>query len=121
MFFVDLRRLILLLATASSLLTMGYTLYGAYSAERTLLIEQALEKNRAYALKLASSTDAFIANLQQQLSYSASVLSRSLYQGELLLGDEVRRLNEQNNSFNSVLILNAEGRRPKAGSQTPKS
>ncbi|MBH0312165.1 diguanylate cyclase, partial [Alcaligenes faecalis] len=39
MFFVDLRRLILLLATASSLLTMGYTLYGAYSAERTLLIE----------------------------------------------------------------------------------
>ena len=43
MFFVDLRRLILLLATASSLLTMGYTLYGAYSAERTLLIEQALE------------------------------------------------------------------------------
>ncbi|GHC51033.1 cell signaling regulator [Alcaligenes pakistanensis] len=110
MFFVDLRRLILLLATASSLLTMGYTLYGAYSAERTLLIEQALEKNRAYALKLASSTDAFIANLQQQLRYSASVLSTALPQAELTLGDEVRRLQEQNNSFNSVLILNDEGR-----------
>ncbi len=110
MFFVDLRRLILLLATASSLLTMGYTLYGAYSAERTLLIEQALEKNRAYALKLASSTDAFIANLQQQLRYSATVLSNALPQAELILGDEVKRLKEQNNSFNSVLILNDEGR-----------
>src|SRR5690606_41098851 len=102
MFFVDLRRLILLLATASSLLTMGYTLYGAYSAERSLLIEQALEKNRAYALKLASSTDAFIANLLQQLSYSAGVLERSRYIDEQLLIDEVQRLKEQNNSFNSV-------------------
>ena len=110
MFFVDLRRLILLLATASSLLTMGYTLYGAYSAERTLLIEQSLEKNRAYAQKLASSTDAFIANLQQQLRYSADILAGALPDAAQTLNDEVRRLKEQNNSFNSVLILDDKGR-----------
>ncbi|WP_321268523.1 diguanylate cyclase [Alcaligenes faecalis] len=109
MFFVDLRRLILLLATASSLLTMGYTLYGAYWAERTLLMDQALEKNRAYALKLASSTDAFIANLQQQLRYSANLLSGPAPKTEQQLNAEVNRLHEQNNSFNSVLILDAKG------------
>ena len=109
MFFVDLRRLILLLATSSSLLTLGYTLYGAYAAERSILIEQSLENNRAYALKLASSTDEFIDTLQQQLAYSARVLSLSMHQPWQLKA-ESHRLKEQNNSFNSVLILDEEGR-----------
>lgn len=109
MFSIDLRRLVLMLATASSLLTMGYTLYGAYSAERTLLIDQALEKNRAYALKLASSTDTFISNLHQQLRYSAYVLAKALPHTKPILDNEVQRLKEQNNSFNSVLILDEKG------------
>lgn len=108
MFFVDLRRLILLLATSSSLLTLGYTLYGAYAAERSILIEQSLENNRAYALKLASSTDEFIDTLQQQLAYSARVLSLNMHQSWQLKA-EAHRLKEQNNSFNSVLILDEEG------------
>lgn len=109
MFLVDLRRLILLLATSSSLLTLGYTLYGAYSAERSILLEQSLENNRAYALKLASSTDQFVDTLQQQLAYSARVLSLNMHQS-WQLGAEAHRLKEQNNSFNSVLILNEEGK-----------
>ncbi|AYR22189.1 sensor domain-containing diguanylate cyclase [Alcaligenes faecalis] len=88
---------------------MGYTLYGAYWAERTLLIDQALEKNRAYALKLASSTDAFIVNLQQQLRYSANLLSGPIPKTKQQLNAEVNRLHEQNNSFNSVLVLDAKG------------
>ena len=109
MFLVDLRRLILLLATSSSLLTLGYTLYGAYSAERSILLEQSLENNRAYALKLASSTDQFVDTLQQQLAYSARVLYLNMHQS-WQLDAETHRLKEQNNSFNSVLILNEEGK-----------
>lgn len=106
--FLDLRRLILLLAACSSLLTLAYTVYGAYAAQRTVLIEQTLESNRAYALKLASSTGEFIKSLQQQLSYSARVLALNMH-APWQLAAEAARLKEQDNSFNSVVILDSAG------------
>lgn len=108
MFKVDLRRLIVLLAFSSSLATLIYTLVGTYNAERDLLIENTLESNRAYAAKLATSTDQFLDNLQQQLAYSAQLLGTHVHD-KTLRDNEAKRLQQQNNSFNSVIIVNSQG------------
>lgn len=108
MFKVDLRRLIVLLAFSTSFATLIYTLVGTYNAERDLLIENTLESNRAYASKLATSTDQFLDNLQQQLAYSAKLLGNHMHD-KAVRDNESKRLQQQNNSFNSVIIVNPQG------------
>lgn len=108
MFKVDLRQLIVLLAFSSSVVTLAYTLFGTYQAERELLIDNTLESNHAYAAKLAGSTDALLENLQQQLAYSASVLAQQM-ESVPALAAEAKRLKLQNKSFNSVLIVDQSG------------
>ena len=73
-FRMDLRRLILLLAIFSALVTLANGFYASYRVQRQQLIDSALESNHVYARKLAESVEDFLQAAQQQLAYSAGVL-----------------------------------------------
>ncbi len=72
---LDLRRLIILLAMLSGLVTLSIGFYASYKVQRESLIDSTLEANRAYAAKLANSTELFFRGAQQQLSVSAESLA----------------------------------------------
>lgn len=105
---LDLRRLILLLAILSGVITLGISFHASYQVQRKSLIDSTLEANRAYAAKLAYSTDRFFQSAQQQLAYSATVIAKHADDDQALL-DEAARLQLQTDSFNAVVITGAEG------------
>jgi diguanylate cyclase (GGDEF)-like protein len=109
MFRIDLRRLILWLCLCSVLLALGNSFYASYQVQRKILLSNALESNRAYAAKLATTTDNFITTIQQELAYSASTLTDMPAHPEKA-SDEARRLLQQNDHFNSVLVVDADGK-----------
>jgi len=106
---LDLRRLILLLAICSALIMLANSLHASYRVQRQLLIDNAQEANHAYALKLADSTENFLKSAQQQLTYSAGLLGPR-FGSESALQAEAQRLRLQTDSFNSVIIADAQGR-----------
>jgi len=106
---MNLRRLIVLVAFASALISLVNTFYASYKVQRQLLIDTTLEANHAYASKLASTAEDFLQSARQQLAYSADRLPSHMANGEIL-ADEAQRLRLQTNSFNSVLIVNAQGK-----------
>ncbi|WPX30287.1 MULTISPECIES: cache domain-containing protein [unclassified Pseudomonas] len=107
-FSINLRRLIITLALLSAALTLVNSLYASYRVQRQLLIDNTLEANRVYATKLANSTDVFLIAARQQLAYSAALLADQL-ENKQMLQSEVRRLQFQTNSFNSVAIVDGQG------------
>ena len=104
----DLRTLIALLAITSIVLTLANTLYATWRVQRMVLIESTLEANRAYATKLAATTEVFFQLAQSQLHYSATQLGKDFDNPELAQ-QEVNRLREQTNSFNSVAVVDTNG------------
>ncbi len=108
LFRVDLRRLIMLLAILSGVIALGISFYASYQVQRQSLIDNTLEANRAYAAKLADSTERFFQAAQQQLAYSATVISRDVDDKQAVL-DEAVRLDLQTDSFNAVVITSAQG------------
>ncbi len=104
----DLRTLITLLAIASIVITLANSLYATWRVQREQLINNTLEANRVYATKLASTTEIFFQLAQSQLAYSAKRLSSGMGDDKVLQ-EEVDRLREQTSSFNSVVIVDADG------------
>ena len=107
-FRLDLRWLILALALLSALATLLDTFYASYHVQRGVLIENTLEANRVYAAKLASSIEGFLKSLHQQLAYSANIITSNASDSALIQA-EVTRLRLQTDSFNSVLMADAQG------------
>ena len=105
---IDLRRLILILALISLLLTLASSLFASFRVQKASLIEGTLEANHAYATKVASSVDDFLSSAQQQLEYSAHIISDRLHDTQFLIS-ETKRLNKQTDSFNSVVIVDHTG------------
>jgi len=101
---VDLRKLILMLSIVSGLVIVVSAFYAAYSVQRQQLIQASLANNYVYADKLAKTTDDFLGSAQQQLMFSAAVLSGKL-NDKPTLASEVDRIRLQTDSFNSVLIV----------------
>lgn len=105
---LTLRQLILLLTVSTAILILANSFYTSHKIQRTLLIEQTLETNQAYASKLASNIEEFLVTAQQQFAFAAQ---------DILLSDRspqelehiVERLIKQTSSFNSVLIVNSQG------------
>ena len=105
---LNLRQLILLLSVSTALLILANTFYTSHQTQRALLIEQTLEANQAYASKMAESVDNFLDAAQQQLAFAAQ---------DVLLADNdpqalqhiVERLEQQTDSFSSVLIADPQG------------
>ena len=104
----DLRNLIALLVIVSIVITLANTLYATWRVQRQVLIDSTLEANRAYAAKLASTSEIFFQLAQSQLHFSANQLSRD-FNNDALLSSEVNRLREQTTSFNSVVVVDGQG------------
>lgn len=105
---LDLRRLILLLSVVVAAATLSNTLYSTYRVQKEQLIESTVEANRAYASKLSDTIDQFLDSAQQQVSFSASLLGKSHYNHEVAIS-EAKRLKLQTDSFNAVVMVDAEG------------
>ncbi|MBV4492000.1 sensor domain-containing diguanylate cyclase [Pseudomonas oryzicola] len=105
---LDLRTLILVLCALTALVMLCASYFASYRVQRQLLIDHALEANRVYAMKLASITETFISNAQQQLSFSAGVQGRQLGDAKALLA-ETDRVLSQSMAFNSTFVVDANG------------
>jgi diguanylate cyclase (GGDEF)-like protein len=105
---LNLRRLILLLSVLSALTMMANSIYAGYRVQRQQLIDATLQSNEAYATKLATSSEAFFDSAHQQLAYSAAIAATNFADQNHLL-TEVKRLQLQTDSFNSVSLVGAEG------------
>ncbi|MCQ2029745.1 sensor domain-containing diguanylate cyclase [Pseudomonas zhaodongensis] len=106
---LNLRRLIILLAMLSGLVTLGIGFYASYKVQRDSLIQSTLAANHAYAAKLADGTEGFFRSAQQQLAVSAEVISAQ-FNDDQVLDQEARRLRRQTDSFNAVIITSVQGR-----------
>ncbi|WP_147199153.1 sensor domain-containing diguanylate cyclase [Pantoea sp. CCBC3-3-1] len=104
----DLLTLITLLVIASIVITLASSLYASSQVQREVLINNTLESNRVYATKLASTTEMFFQQAESQLAWSAKEISSGMDDDALTLR-EVNRLREQTRSFNSVVIVDANG------------
>ncbi|HEH9403200.1 diguanylate cyclase [Aeromonas sp. A04] len=104
---IDLRSLILALAVISVMATLSNSFYATYEAQRALLISNTLDANRVYAAKLAEMTSTMLQSGQSQLAYSATLLAPAMKDDSTLLS-EVRRLQQQTATFNSVAVVNAD-------------
>lgn len=109
LFRIDLRRLILILAVMSAFVTLANSFYASYRVQRQLLIDNTLEENRVYATKLAASTEQFLKSMQKQLAYSSVIAARN-FDDPAVLQSETARLKYQTDSFNSVVLTNAQGK-----------
>jgi len=106
---LDLRWLILGLVLLSVLATLANSLTMAYRVQRDALIEHALAANSAYASKVASSISEFLRSTQSHLRFSAGELSKH-WGDASRLRDEAVRLQTQDIDFNSIAIVDADGK-----------
>ncbi|WP_434667156.1 sensor domain-containing diguanylate cyclase [Paraburkholderia sp. A3BS-1L] len=109
LFRLDLHRLILGLALLTALATLANGLIAARRVQRDVLIGNALESNRAYVEKVASSIDGFLRDAQRRLAYSSGLLDKH-FDDAMLRHAEVQRLQAQDMAFNSVAIVDEYGR-----------
>ncbi|WP_434666868.1 sensor domain-containing diguanylate cyclase [Paraburkholderia sp. A3BS-1L] len=109
LFRLDLHRLILGLALLTALATLANGLIATRRVQREVLIGNAIESNRAYAEKVASSIDGFLRDAQRRLAYSSGLLGKH-FDDALLRRAEAQRLQAQDMAFNSVAIVDDHGR-----------
>lgn len=105
---INLTHLILILAIASAVISLFNVVNASYQVLRQQLIENTLESNHAYASKLAVTVEDFIQSVQSQLATSAAVLSAHM-DNQQFRDAETHRVLSQTNSFNSVVIFDANG------------
>lgn len=105
---LDLRRLILLLSLISVLLVLANSVLASFRVQRQVLIANTLEANHAYATKLSSSVEVFVVSARQQLAFSANQI-RDHFGDRAFLVAETKRIKQQNQNFNSAVIVNKDG------------
>ncbi|MDH1548444.1 MULTISPECIES: sensor domain-containing diguanylate cyclase [Pseudomonas] len=106
---LHLRWLILIFVMVSVLATLANSLITAYRVQQDALIEHALESNRAYAAKVASSIGEFLQSAHSHLRFSADELGKHWGNAEVLRAEAIR-LQRQDTDFNSIAIIDATGR-----------
>ncbi len=105
---LNLGKLILALALLSAIIALANTLLASYRVQRDQLVGNTLEANRVYATKLAETTQNFLLAAQQQLAYAATRLGEHDLDPKQAQ-DEASRLQLQSSSFNSSLVVDADG------------
>lgn len=105
---LDLKKLILFLALSATIVTFLNSFYSSYQVQKQQLQLSTLQSQSAYAAKLVSATDRFLQAAQQQLAYSANVIEAH-YDDPTIFTQEVDRLRLQTDSFNSTVIVAAQG------------
>ena len=104
---LNLRRLILAMATISVLITIANSVHVTYQLQREQLINNTLEANRVYAAKLAETTSNLMWLAQNQLKHSAERLTGAMDKEQLLLA-EAERLYQQSGIFNAIVVMSAD-------------
>lgn len=105
---LQLRWLILILMTAIALVIYGIGVYASNQVLADQLIENTLEGNRAYAVKLARTADGLLAAGQSQMAASAEALSGRL-DDQAFVQRETARLMQQTSIFNAVYVVRSNG------------
>lgn len=106
---ITLRGLILVFVLLTTLATLCNSLLVAYRVQREALIHSALEANNAYAAKVASGIGEFFQSAHRHLRYSTEILSRNMDDPAVIRAEAVR-LQAQDSYFNSIAIVDADGR-----------
>jgi len=106
---IGLRGLVLGFVLLAVLATLCNSLITAYGVQRDALVHSALEANRAYAFKVASSIDQFLYSVNERLKYSSQRLGDG-FANQALLEEEARRLQAQDSELNTVLITDPAGK-----------
>ncbi|KZN33932.1 hypothetical protein N474_18750 [Pseudoalteromonas luteoviolacea CPMOR-2] len=108
-FRLDLKRLILVLATFGVVFTSLNTLITSYHVHRSAFIKDTLHANQVYATKLAQVTELFLQSVNSQLHVSAYHISVKL--SDLTeVHKELERLLGQTNSFDSLVVVDTHGK-----------
>ncbi|WP_442602414.1 sensor domain-containing diguanylate cyclase [Paenibacillus sp. KN14-4R] len=108
---LSLKHLILSVALISVIFTLCSSTLSGYRISQKTLIENTLETNRVYAQKLANTTEVFFKMTLQTLELSSKSISLYMRSDEskTKLLQEADRLKNQTDTFNSVVIVAANG------------
>lgn len=101
-----LRPLLITLTTGGVILTSTLLLGSMLFFQKRNIEASLLKSNQAYALKLADTTDRYLASAQRELAWSAGQIHR--LDDPAALQYEVDRIRLQSGLFNSVAIVNAD-------------
>lgn len=101
-----LRTLLISLSVGGVILTSCLLLGALLVFQKSNIEESLLESNIAYALKLADTTDRYLATAQRELAWSATQI-KALNDPALLRG-ETERLRLQSGFFNTVVVVNRD-------------
>ncbi|WP_179994772.1 sensor domain-containing diguanylate cyclase [Acinetobacter sp. YH16053] len=101
---LDLRKLILIstILSVSGLFVVSVFILNYVIKEQ--LIQNSLSINEKYAEKIATSSNQHFADMLQELDYSARLLETNFYNTQLRK-EEVLRLKNQSNNFNSIQLV----------------
>ncbi|KZN61990.1 hypothetical protein N473_20830 [Pseudoalteromonas luteoviolacea CPMOR-1] len=108
-FRIDLKKLILALATCGVVLSLLNTLFASYQVHRQAFIQDTLHANQTYATKLAEVTQLFLQSVNSQLNVSAFHIAEHI-DDTVLINAELERLLSQTNSFDSLVVVNRTGK-----------
>lgn len=104
-----LHHYILLVAFLSFVLAITSMLWSSYQINSQTLKENTLESNRVYAQKLAQTTEVYLNTTLKTLEYSAGELANFMDNEDRIM-QEAARLRNQMNTFNSIVIADADGK-----------
>lgn len=103
-------RTLLIAAIITTLIgTTVISVSSSYIMQKETLVENTLERNFAYAQKLASSAELSIYDAQKMLAESANTLATQFTNTDALHAETSRLLN-QSSTFNSISIVDANGK-----------
>jgi len=105
---ITLKSLIVAVIVLAFMLSIASSLYSSYQGNIRLLKEQSLETNRVYAEKLGQMVNIYLDDALKVLEFSAAEVEDHLDDEELIM-NVVNRVQEQEETFNSVVIANSEG------------
>ncbi|MBQ4878978.1 GGDEF domain-containing protein [Pseudoalteromonas luteoviolacea] len=105
---IDLKKLILALATCGVVLSLLNTLFASYQVHKEAFIKDTLHANQTYATKLAEVTQLFLQSVNSQLNVSAFHIAENI-DDTSLVNAELERLLSQTNSFDSLVVASADG------------
>lgn len=105
---LDLKKLILILATLCVFTSLLNALFSSYQVQKQVMVKDTLEANRAYATKLADVTDLFLQSVLMQLKSSSETIATQLDNPEVV-NKELSQMLTRTHSFDSIVLVNAKG------------
>lgn len=105
---LNLRSLILIFVLFSAVATLANSFWVMFKIQKQELIENALDANQAYAARIARSVEQVLNADLDKLKYGSAGIGKTFGDNSALTR-EAKRLVEQDASFNSVLVADADG------------